>query len=543
MPRLTPAILLLAVLAPLGRAQETPPPRALARAELVELLSAPEPALERFADERLAPSLRAARPRDELVASLRAIAGAVRGRELAEVAPEGPWSAALTYEGAGRTAEVVFEIAPEPPHGFVDVWVEGGPRLDPSRARPSLSQTIPLSWESLERRLAAEEEDGFCGAVLVVRDGRIVLCEGYGLADREREVPWRADTVFAIGSTPIDFTRAAVLLLVERGAIALDDTVGKWFEDAPADKRAITVEQLTKGRSGLPDFLGAPGDPDPDHFWIDRDEALRRIFAAELLFAPGTRSQHSHAAWGVLAAIVEVASGRSYQRFVREELFAPAGMRDTGFFGEAIPAERLAVGEGDLSDGARNAPPYWGPTSWLVLGSGGMTSTLGDLCRWHEALRRGDVLAPESLARYWSPPGAVLEGGDAFGFQVVYTEGARERVYVATGSALRRRAHRALARDLVALVQGRAGGEARFALGIELEVDDQKGFVVRRVVPGGAAERAGLRAGDKLVALGGKPLVPGPAPFERQTRLGEVARLTLERDGRRIEVEVAPLPR
>ena len=544
MPRLLPALIALVPLSA-SRPQQAgpPPPRARARAELVELLTAPEPALERFVDERLAPALRADRARDELVASLRAIAEAVRGRELAGVAPEGPWSATLTFEGGGPPVEVAFEIAPEPPHPFVDVSIEGRARLDPSRARPDLSAAIPLSWSSLARRLEAEEEQGFCGAVLVVRDGRIVLSEGYGLADRERAVPWRPDTVFAIGSTPIDFTKAAVLRLAERGALALGDPLGKWFERAPEAQRAITVEQLMTGRSGLPDFLGSPGDPDPDHAWIDRDEALRRIFAAPLRFAPGTRSEHSHAAWGVLAAIVEVASGKSWQRYLREELFAPAGMRDTGFFGEAVPEERLAVGEGDLVDGARNAPPYWGPTSWLVLGSGGMTSTLGDLCRWHEALRRGDVLAPASLARYWAPPGAVLEGGDAFGFSVWYTEGARDRAYVATNSALRRRAFRTLARELVALVQRGSGGEARFALGLELEVDDRAGYRVRRVVPGGAAERAGLRAGDRLVALDGKPLEVGPAAFARQTREGEPARLTIERDGKRIEVELRPLPR
>ena len=170
--------------------------------------------------------------------------------------------------------------------------------------------------------------------MLVVRDGKVVLDRGYGLANREKEIPVTKDTIFAVGSTPIDFTRAAILLLVEEEQMGLDEPITSYFDDVPEDKLGVTVEYLMSGQSGLLDFHDVPTDRDPDHAWIDRDEAVRRILASELLFVPGSRREHSHSAWGLLAAIVEIVSDQSYQEFTRERLFDPAGMQDTGFNGD-----------------------------------------------------------------------------------------------------------------------------------------------------------------------------------------------------------------
>ena len=79
--------------------------------------------------------------------------------------------------------------------------------------------------------------------------------------------------------------------------------------------------------------------------------------------------------------------------------------------------------DGDLRDGEVNAPPYWGPTSWLVMGSGGMISTARDMVRWNHALRGGAILSEEWLPQYWAPSGALLDGGDMYGYEIRYNEG------------------------------------------------------------------------------------------------------------------------
>jgi len=274
----------------------------------------------------------------------------------------------------------------------------------------------PFSWDSAAQRLKKEEENGFSGAVLLFRGDSVILEKGYGLADRENNIPNDSNTIFAIGSTPIDFTNAALLKLEETGKLSTSDPITRFLDNVPEDKQAITLHQLMTGQSGLPDFHGTEEDDDQDLSWIDRPTAIERIMSQDLLFAPGTSQRHSHSAWVLLAAIVEIASDQPYERFLRENFFDKAGMHRTGNYPitKRFKPGEIAVGYGMSQPTEINAPQHWGPTSWLVMGSGGMVSTIGDLYRWHEAMRRGDLLGPTALAKY--PLDAAAVGGNDRGF-------------------------------------------------------------------------------------------------------------------------------
>ncbi len=326
------------------------------------------------------------------------------------------------FETPGSSTRVDLLQEEDAPHRVLDLWIEYGMHLDPE-VPAEKDPFPPLTWDNLEERIRLEEERGFCGALLVVRAGQTLVRRGLGFANRERKIPATPETVFATGSVPIDYTKAGLLLLMEAGQVSRSDLVSSFFDGVPADKRTMTVGHLMTGASGLPDFHDIPSDRDPDHAWIDRKEAVRRILNQPLLFPPGQGREHSHSAWGLLAVILEDVSGQSYEEFTRENLFEPLGMQSTGFNGEEVPEERLAIGYGMASDGDTNAPPFWGPTSWLVMGSGGMTSTLADMERWMRGLRAGKLLSESSLAAYWSPPGSVQKAGDMYGFEVCYTEG------------------------------------------------------------------------------------------------------------------------
>lgn len=402
----------------------------------------------------------------------------------------------------------------------------------------------PVSWETLPARMAWEANNGFAGVVLVVRDGSIVFHEAYGLANREKKIPMRPDTILGIGSTPIDFTKVSILRLAEEGRLSLSDPITKFFEGVPEDKRAMTLDHLMTGRSGLEDFHDVPTDRDPDHSWIDRDEAVRRILGGKLLFPPGTSRRHSHSGYGLLAAVVEIASGKSFAEFTREKIYEPAGMTDTRFFGEPYPEDRMAIGYGPRKDGEINAPPYWGKTSWLVMGSGGQVSTAMDMVRFNRAIHGGLLLSPESVRRFVGPESQMLVGGDAYGFEIMYTAGARSFMIVMgnAGSPATIPGLRRLGRDLAALVSGTP--PAKFALGIEFEAEDGGRTIVRTVVPGGAAARDGLRAGDLLLSANGKPLGPDPAAvFQALLRTGDPIAFEIERGGERAKVTVTPQPR
>lgn len=414
----------------------------------------------------------------------------------------------------------------------------GGRGQDPAAPPPA------VTWDAFDARMAWEADRGFSGVVLVARDGKVVFHKAYGLADRGKKVAMRPDTVLAIGSTPIDFTKAGILLLADRGKLSLNDPVSKHLGQVPDDKKAITLEHLMTGRSGLQDFHDIPADRDKDHSWIDRDEAVRRILGQKLLFEPGKGRRHSHSAFGLLAAVIEVVSGQSYPEFTREHLFKPAGMADTGFFGDPIPAGRMAVGYGPKADGEVNAPPYWGKTSWLVMGSGGQVSTAEDMWRWAKAVRGEKLLSKESERRYAGPADGLLDGGDMYGFEILYAGNAKSFMVVmsnAAGPDTRPRLGR-LGRDLAGLVAERKA--ARFTLGLQFMAGDDGRVTVEGVAPGGAADRAGLRAGDVLLTAGGKPLADEPgAVLGGLLQTGDEIAFEVERDGRRLTVKVKPVPR
>ena len=83
-----------------------------------------------------------------------------------------------------------------------------------------------LCWDTIAPRMQWEAERGFSGVVLVARDGAVAFHQAYGLANRDKKIPMRPDTIFAIGSTPIDFTKAGILLLAERRKLTLDAELG-----------------------------------------------------------------------------------------------------------------------------------------------------------------------------------------------------------------------------------------------------------------------------------------------------------------------------
>lgn len=307
------------------------------------------------------------------------------------------------------------------------------------------AETAPITWAMLQEAMDQAAEQGFCGAVLVTRNGSIVLNEGYGFANREQQIENTPDTVFAIGSAPIDFTHAAILLLKDQGKLHLEDPITKFLTEVPEDKAAITIKHLMTGRSGFPDFHELPTDENPDHDWIDRDEAIRRIMNQKLLFKPGKGRRASHSAWGLLAAIIEIVSGDTYPEFTTKNLFEPAGMNDTGFFGDAVPVDRVAVGYG-MASSTPNSPPHWGKTSWLVMGSGGQVATLADMYRFEVAMRNGSILSAESTAAFLRTRTGVCQDGDQFGFEFIHSTNPEQLFMIISNTIATRADRRSFAR-------------------------------------------------------------------------------------------------
>jgi CubicO group peptidase (beta-lactamase class C family) len=263
----------------------------------------------------------------------------------------------------------------------------------------------------LDAYLERLEAHGYSGTVLVADREGIALEKGYGMADRERGIPAAADTVVSFGSITKQFTGAAILKLDLEGRLSVDDALLDHFDDVPEDKAAITLHDLLIHGSGLRSDFG--GDYDP----IGREEYVRRALESELLFEPGTGYAYSNAGYSLLAAVIEQVTGRTYEEHLREELFLPAGMRDTGYLLPEFADERLARGydEDGLWGTLLERPMAADGPYWALRGNGGIHSTVGDMYRWHLALAGDELFTPEAKELLYgrhNPEG----GGTCYGY-------------------------------------------------------------------------------------------------------------------------------
>lgn len=254
-------------------------------------------------------------------------------------------------------------------------------------------------------------DQGMAGLLYLKSAGKVVIKKPFGMANEPLGIANSVETIFAIGSRPIDFTKAAILLLDQQGLLSLDDPIDKHLADVPSDKKDITIKHLMSGESGLPNFFDTEKDWNADLQWVSRDEAVHRMMNQTLLFEPGKGYSHSHGAFGLLAAIVEIKSGKTYMEYLKANFMDPAGMTRTGAYGDKkdLEIKDFAVGGGPELVGLPNIPPNWGPTSWLVKGSGGMYSTLDDLLKFYSLVRNGEVFDPNH-ASYFKMYSADVDG-------------------------------------------------------------------------------------------------------------------------------------
>lgn len=282
---------------------------------------------------------------------------------------------------------------------------------------------------SMVSGIAIDAQHAPGGAVAVVRNGRIIYAKGFGLRNVASDTPTDADTRFEIGSVTKQFTAAAILQLKERGKLSLDDTLAKYVPMFP-HAREITLRQLLNQVTGLPNYT------DVNHFVsiakapgsVERIEGL--IAAQPLHFKPGTKWEYSNTNYVALGRVIEVVSGQTYADYIRNNLFAPAGMTHS----------TTISGERSLSD---FATPYWRGTTnakklspaeslsdnW-VIAAGDIVSTVGDLAKWDIALQSGKIVSPTDFA-LMETPGKLANGasdGYGFGLQIDTVDG-RERVW------------------------------------------------------------------------------------------------------------------
>jgi D-alanyl-D-alanine carboxypeptidase len=251
------------------------------------------------------------------------------------------------------------------------------------------------------------KKEGVGAVVGLARDGQAPLVRAYGVANLEHQAPTRPDTVFWIASVTKQFTAAAILTLADRGQLGLDDPLSRFLPAFPGAGR-VTLRQLLSHTSGMAD----PSSPADEIERIGRrmddpslNEQVSRIASSDPLFEfePGTAWNYSNAGYILLGAVVEQASGESFEEFLQINFFEPLGMRHTAVddINDIVPnrANGYVPSSTDPS-GFLNARPvsriHTGP-------AGSLRSTAGDLLRWQTALFNGTLISRDSLEEMVTP--------------------------------------------------------------------------------------------------------------------------------------------
>jgi len=237
----------------------------------------------------------------------------------------------------------------------------------------------------------------FTGTVLVSEHDKVIFKGGYGLANREWNIPNAPDVKFRVGSITKQFTSMLVLQQVAKGSIKLDGHISDYLPYYRKDTGSrVTIAQLLSHTSGIPSYTDdSKFFPDVSRNYYAVDDFVTKFCSGDLQFEPGTKFHYDNSGYFVLGAILEHVTGKKYEDLLQENILTPVGMRDTGYDHWATIIAKRASGYQETFDGIENAPYL---DMALPYAAGSLYSTVEDLYKWDQALYT-DKLLPADLKR------------------------------------------------------------------------------------------------------------------------------------------------
>jgi CubicO group peptidase (beta-lactamase class C family) len=279
---------------------------------------------------------------------------------------------------------------------FICIVVISGCKDETDVIAPDIGSKIDLI---VEQNIDGTTDPGL--TLLVQHDGKIVLQKAYGLANVQTVEAFNVHTPCFIGSVSKQFTATAIMILVERDSVRVEDPIRDYFPEYPEEWDKVTIHHLLSHQSGISDYFN-------DHGYafdgMTNTHALEYIFEhGTLHFEPGERFKYSNTGYIILAELVEMVTGKSLAEFCDEEIFSPLGMNNTLFVVDdnQIPPNR-AIGHtlaGEVFD-------YTIRTN----GDGGMISTVDDMAKWDRSLDNNPIISQGMLSAMMNPYSDMKNG-------------------------------------------------------------------------------------------------------------------------------------
>jgi CubicO group peptidase (beta-lactamase class C family) len=233
-------------------------------------------------------------------------------------------------------------------------------------------------------------------SLLVAKNGKIVLAEGFGLANVELQVPAKPETIFQSGSVGKQFTATTVLMLVEEGKIGLDDPLSKYFKNAPKTWNDVTVRELLSHTAGFGDY---PKNFDFRKDWTE-DELLKLVEGIPLSYEPGTKWAYSNLGYLTLGILIHRVTGQFYGDFMQQRIFHPLEMNSTRIISEADIILNRSAGYRLVKGELKNQE--WVAPMMNTTADGSLYFSVLDLAKWDAALYTDKLLKKSSFDQMWT---------------------------------------------------------------------------------------------------------------------------------------------
>ena len=261
-----------------------------------------------------------------------------------------------------------------------------------------LAQSVDQKIDEL--LTAYVKENKLNGSVLVAQKGKVIYQKGFGYRNAEEKIPNDVNSIFQIGSITKQITAAVIMELQQEGKLSVQDKLNKYFAGfTNGDK--ITIENLLTHTSGIYNYT--------NDTTIMKSDVTRHYSQQEMVtlfskypsdFEPGTKWNYSNSAYSLLGYIIEKVEKKPYEKVVRERIFQPLGMINSGFDFINLSSPNKTKGYFSLTPTPLPAPIV---DSTIAYSAGAVYTTVGDLYKWEQSISTNKILKPESWKAVFTP--------------------------------------------------------------------------------------------------------------------------------------------
>ena len=239
----------------------------------------------------------------------------------------------------------------------------------------------------------------FNGAVLVMKQNKVVLKKGYGPADREWNISNTPEAKFRIGSITKQFTAACILQLIEAGKLSLDDKLSKFYPDFPKGD-SVSIHMLLNHTSGIASYTDQRNFMEVATLPWSKDSIISYFKKRPYNFSPGTKWAYNNSGYFLLGCIIEKVSGQSYDEYLQKNILDKLGMKNSGT--DKLDSVLAFRTKGYSRSGKKFINAGYISMEW-PFSAGVMYSTLDDLYKWDRALYNNTVLSDASKQKMFTP--------------------------------------------------------------------------------------------------------------------------------------------